>query len=50
MKSKIKVEEIIGIFIGGIFYYAWAFVILIAGFGNIKYVSDWVIAGMLPFS
>jgi hypothetical protein len=49
MKSKIKIEEIIGIFIGGIFYYVWAFVILIAGFGNIKYVSDWAIAGMLPF-
>jgi len=49
MKSKIKVEEIIGIFIGGIFYYAWAFLILIADFGNIKHVSDWIIAGMLPF-
>jgi len=49
MKSKIKIEELIGILIGGVFFYIWAFVILIAGFGNIKYISDWTIAGMLPF-
>ncbi|MDY0387085.1 MAG: hypothetical protein RBT65_08165 [Methanolobus sp.] len=49
MKSKIKIEEIVGVLIGGAFFYAWAFAILIAGLGNIRYVSDWAMAGMLPF-
>ncbi|MCM1985965.1 hypothetical protein [Methanococcoides seepicolus] len=37
MKSKFKIEEIIGVLVGGVIYYIWAFAILIVGLGNIKY-------------
>jgi len=49
--ANIKIEEIIGVIVGGIFFYMWsfAFIILSSEFGTMGYTYNWVIVGLLPF-
>lgn len=49
--AALKVEEIIGMLIGGVFFYLWALAVIVASLelGNIEHVVDWAIAGLLPF-